>query len=281
MSTPYPIARVVRPRDLSGTSNGRLRASLLSTVTPVHSRGWSMHHIAARCWEAMRAAAWRDGVLLSMSGNPYRSYERQVSLFRDRYASTSPTSIDKSGRLWNGVRYYRTRGAPVAVPGTSNHGWGLAIDLAIDADGDPEFEWPVKSLHGPALTWLRANAARFGFSWEMQIEPWHLRMVTGDNVPAAVLEFEKGGAVAPPEEHPLVAVARAIAEAKKQVLRVGSRGDAVKWLQIGLNNSIKAGLKVDGQFGRLTDAALRRFQEQQNLKVDGICGPVTWSRLFP
>jgi hypothetical protein len=35
------------------------------------------------------------------------------------------------------------------------------------------------------------HAGEFGWSWELQSEPWHLRYVAGDEVPAAVIEFEE------------------------------------------------------------------------------------------
>ena len=37
---------------------------------------------------------------------------------------------------------------------------------------------------------------------------------------------------------------------------------------------------ADGEFGAGTDAAVRNFQIDRNLEVDGICGPETWSRLL-
>lgn len=37
---------------------------------------------------------------------------------------------------------------------------------------------------------------------------------------------------------------------------------------------------IDGIFGRATDAAVRAFQQQQRLEVDGIVGPQTWASLF-
>lgn len=38
---------------------------------------------------------------------------------------------------------------------------------------------------------------------------------------------------------------------------------------------------VDGKMGRLTQKAIRDFQEAQGLSVDGKVGPKTWSRLEP
>jgi hypothetical protein len=56
-------------------------------------------------------------------------------------------------------------------------------------------------------------------------------------------------------------------------LKRGSTGANVRYLQTVL------GLKVDGQFGPITDRAVRAFQAAQGLKVDGIVGPITWGRL--
>jgi hypothetical protein len=56
-------------------------------------------------------------------------------------------------------------------------------------------------------------------------------------------------------------------------LRRGSSGSNVRYLQTVL------GLKVDGQFGPITDRAVRAFQAANGLKVDGIVGPITWGRL--
>lgn len=63
--------------------------------------------------------------------------------------------------------------------------------------------------------------------------------------------------------------------ALSQVLRIGATGDAVKILQTGLNGKGYA-LVADGIFGPATDAAVRRFQSDNGLAVDGIVGPQTW-----
>jgi peptidoglycan hydrolase-like protein with peptidoglycan-binding domain len=71
----------------------------------------------------------------------------------------------------------------------------------------------------------------------------------------------------------------AVADARQQVLRQGSTGGAVKILQVGLNGRGYA-LVGDGIFGAATDGAVRRFQSDNGLAVDGIVGPQTWNALL-
>lgn len=58
-------------------------------------------------------------------------------------------------------------------------------------------------------------------------------------------------------------------------IKRGSKGEAVKELQTLLD-----GLEVDGIFGKLTEAAVKEYQKANGLKVDGIVGCDTWSRLL-
>jgi hypothetical protein len=58
----------------------------------------------------------------------------------------------------------------------------------------------------------------------------------------------------------------------------GSNGDAVKAVQSQIN-SRTGYLAVDGIFGQETDNAVRSFQGDIGLAVDGIAGPVTWNHL--
>ena len=59
-----------------------------------------------------------------------------------------------------------------------------------------------------------------------------------------------------------------------RTLRKGNRGDDVKWMQQRLN-VYGAGLAVDGDFGPVTEAAVREYQLRHGLVVDGITGPAT------
>ena len=49
----------------------------------------------------------------------------------------------------------------------------------------------------------------------------------------------------------------------------------VKWLQTSLNTLVNAGLTVDGVYGQLTMAAVKKFQEQNGLTIDGWAGIAT------
>lgn len=40
------------------------------------------------------------------------------------------------------------------------------------------------------------------------------------------------------------------------------------------------GIKADGQFGEITEMALRKFQQSQGLRNDGLLGPISWGRLM-
>lgn len=62
-------------------------------------------------------------------------------------------------------------------------------------------------------------------------------------------------------------------------LSKGSTGEAVEGLQNALNVRTGDHLAVDGKFGDLTDHAVRGFQRDRGLVVDGIVGPRTWGTL--
>jgi len=152
-------------------------------MKPIDVGRFVMYRKAADAFIAMREAALRDGIILSTTGT-YRTYDQQVQLFKQRF-----TTVDtgRTSRVWNGTRYWLKKGvALAAVPATSNHGWGLAIDVALDADGDLQFEWPPKPIDRKTIGWLVANADRYGFGWELDSEPWHLRYYVGDAIPVGM-----------------------------------------------------------------------------------------------
>jgi peptidoglycan hydrolase-like protein with peptidoglycan-binding domain len=79
--------------------------------------------------------------------------------------------------------------------------------------------------------------------------------------------FDEGGAVAP------------IGNPYKRtdnIMKSGSRGESVKWLQYVLNEK-GYDLKIDGIFGPKTEQAVRNFQTK--VFVDGIVGEFTLKKL--
>ncbi|HEY3446429.1 MAG TPA: glucosaminidase domain-containing protein [Myxococcales bacterium] len=64
-----------------------------------------------------------------------------------------------------------------------------------------------------------------------------------------------------------------------QLQRSGSRGLQVKDIQERLKTAGFDPGPVDGQFGPRTEAAVKKFQADKKLVVDGIVGPQTWGAL--
>jgi LAS superfamily LD-carboxypeptidase LdcB len=243
-----PIYPVTLPSDLAGQSNGQLPAHLLKQV---HARGL-LHRNAARGWAALVDAAAKQGLPLTFTyGGMYRDYAGQETLFRSRYAIGAGgggcKSWDSDG---NGSKESWCKKssnlATAAVPGTSNHGWGLAIDTAFDTD-------PVDGLGPddaayiaghPQFAWFRDNIIRFGFSFELQSEPWHIRWVAGDSIPQAVLDFEAGTFPPPrPPSYHVIAVADKLEFA-----------EAPRWDTRGFGNPLPAGeyvVKLQGSDGKV------------------------------
>ena len=173
-SSAFPIIKVKLPADLEGVKWGFLPESLLKEIEPYGKLHWR----AAESWEAMRQKALDDGLDFfkpTSSGDTYRSYQSQETAFRQRY-QLKPIA-NSSSRTFEGKKWYLKRGlAPLAVPGTSNHNLGLAVD--------------VHTANGDRLKWMQQNIVNFGWSWEVvPKEPWHIRLVTGDEPTEAVKSY--------------------------------------------------------------------------------------------
>lgn len=157
-----PITAVIMPAVLAGQPNGQLPDDLLAGIN-----SGRLLASAARAWHAMVADARRVGIMLEASEG-YRSLEDQTRIFMERY--TLEPLDGRPTKQWYGSTYWLRHGEhTAAVPGTSNHGWGLAVDVrAVDYAG--------------RLMWLVYNAHRFGFSAELPSEAWHWRYYAGDTL---------------------------------------------------------------------------------------------------
>ena len=148
-------------------SNGQLPASDLAYISGTNAR--VLASLVTQT-NALRAAfAKRFNKPLSIT-DAYRIYSTQESMFRRRYTTNYNISAKIDRRWWSGTSWWRRVGmGSSATPGTSNHGWGRAIDFGarVNILGSEEQEWMV------------TNAPRFGYVWPKTfrkapyLEPWH------------------------------------------------------------------------------------------------------------
>ncbi|MGI6485376.1 MAG: peptidoglycan-binding protein [Thermoanaerobacterales bacterium] len=64
-----------------------------------------------------------------------------------------------------------------------------------------------------------------------------------------------------------------------RILRRGMRGEDVRLLQSKLESLGYMVGPVDGIFGPKTERAVRQFQRDNNIKIDGVVGPQTYDML--
>jgi hypothetical protein len=170
--------------------NGRLGPCDLSSVFLAGIGQGSLHPFTARAWTAISivcAAETRATLTATSVADTYRSYGQQEAVFLARMLPRyDPVRCTRISRVWNGETWWLRRGmAPVATPGTSNHGYGIAIDAAVWLGGK------IRPVAGSvAWPWLLGNAESFGFGWELAAESCHIRHTQGDSVTQRVLDVE-------------------------------------------------------------------------------------------
>lgn len=123
---------------------------------------------AAAQYLAMLAAGCPAGCVTSA----YRPPAEQEAIFRARYTTTPVANVKPV--VWLGRKWYKRPGVPTAaVPGTSKHEQGLALDLA-----------------NPARTWVAENGAPFGWTATVSSEPWHFEFDGTGIVPVPLKEVD-------------------------------------------------------------------------------------------
>lgn len=167
----YPSKKMTLPKEVAKAENGKLPKETLVKI----AIGGQMWTWAAFCFNMMAAEAKKAGIKLKNIGD-YRPYERQLAMFNDRYSLKDEGRVPQVTRTWNGKKYFLKKGkSPSGIPGTSNHGVGLAIDLDVK---DPK-----------TLEWLCANAPTYGFYLQgsdpkhPEFEAWHWQYCEGDKLP--------------------------------------------------------------------------------------------------
>lgn len=144
--------------------------------------GQQMDAQAAQAFLDMQAAAAEEGVELTpVSG--YRSNETQTNNYNAAIQRYLAQGIDEQEAIRLTQRYY-------AIPGTSEHEAGLAMDINLIEDSFDQT---------PAFAWLQQHANEYGFLFRYRAEteeithiayePWHYRFVGANHA----AEIEKLG----------------------------------------------------------------------------------------
>lgn len=143
--------------------------------------------------QALHLHAAASGWVMKTTGRG-RPLARQTAAFLERMTPSFDSSINTADdsrtvvldqrhihpQLIPGKRWYKRKGlAAVASPGTSNHGFRSADDIALELDGDPDAEGVTEAF----IRWLVPIAHLFGWTWELQSEAWHLSWIAGDEIP--------------------------------------------------------------------------------------------------
>jgi D-alanyl-D-alanine carboxypeptidase len=122
------------PTELAAYGNGKIPSNALEKVGSTGHKLWAP---AAESLTKMMSDAKSQGVTIGITDS-YRSYAEQVDVAR------------RKGLY--------SQGGLAAKPGTSEHGWGMAADLDLNAK---------------ALSWMRANGEKYGFVENTPRESWH------------------------------------------------------------------------------------------------------------
>ncbi|MEL7977988.1 M15 family metallopeptidase [Isoptericola sp. F-RaC21] len=127
-------------------SNGQIPSSELCTLWDGRTQVRADAAVALAELNEAYKAAWGESMCIT---DGFRSYAQQVAT-------------------------KAAKGYLAARPGTSNHGWGLAIDICPETYSGSRWDW--LAANAPAYGWDNPNWARPGGS---KYEPWHWEYTAG------------------------------------------------------------------------------------------------------
>ena len=163
---PFFDVRNLLPEGITPEHNGRMPSDKLKKI---HCGGY-LYVDAARSWLAMVRAAAQDNIFLNVNEpfKTYRKIETQIGVFQKRFEpvennlSGDAIRVAFDGKIWQ----LKPDAVYAAIPGTSSHGYGLAVDIGNSGNKDVKL-------------WLDKNARLFGFVREYDFEYWHFTYLLG------------------------------------------------------------------------------------------------------
>ena len=209
------------------SANGRIPRSELSPIP-----GGSLSAEAAHAYNALNR--FLNGRLHTAGeGASYRPVGR-------------PGDYKRGGPFtqWYAYERYQSGGNLAAIPGTSNHGAGRAVDFDSTSI-------PLVAKYGSRFGWAKHGDAMG--------EPWHYTFQAG-NYPDVrkYSQVQPGNVLHPGDTGP------GVVAMKKHLKKWGC------WPRLW---------RIDNRYAGRTGAAVKAFQKSHRIKPDGIVGPRTWVAL--
>lgn len=160
----------------------------------------------------------------------------------------------------------------------SNHSRGLAVDL--NSDKNP-MSYEFSSDIPPEVVHMWESA---GFYWggrySSRFDTMHFEYIGSVSEVAGYTEQVTGSPAPEPKPEPEPDPEFDwCTDGPTPLIHSGSQGGPVKDAQCLLNRYGYDAGTVDGVFGPRTDEAVRAFQRDAGLEVDGYIGPKTWAAL--
>lgn len=244
-------------------ANGRIDTANLTAIPAryySHGEGAYLRADAAASFLRLAAAFERAFGKPLVCISFYRTYERQRSIFLERYTrrpSSVRSKVVRTDRIWDGSVWRLAPGrAASATPGLSNHGLGQAVD----------FHAGVQTAGSPEHRWFQANAPAYGWDWtegRRNGEPWHWTYETA-------LDRHKRDKALSAGTTKAAATTAAPAPGRVATIRDVQAALAALGYDPG---------PADGTVGTKTRAAVRAYQADAGLSVDGIAGSTTRTRM--
>jgi D-alanyl-D-alanine dipeptidase len=264
--------------------NGNLPDSALVKISVEPGDAQGVHKLnpqAAADYEKMRAAAKANNIVWGITDS-YRTFAVQDSIFDwDKFSQT-------------GQRKKKGTNIAAAYPGTSNHGYGSAVDLNLFGPGVYGVNQKTKEAkkrYDANYSWLQQNAGMFGFS-ELKGEPWHW------DHKSSAQQYAQGGEVAVDtqavsiskmirEKNPLLANKLELFERGNLIINSEAKaaGDVILFIKAYLPKEYKDQLGAQEVaspvYSDTFKNVISKFQTDNNLpRTDGAFDISTYNKLF-
>jgi len=230
--------------------------SLQELLAKADKKLQGIHPVVADKARQLITKAYNEGIYVVITQG-FRSVEEQNELYAQ--GRTKPGKIVTN-----------------AKGGYSYHNFGLAFDFAL-MNPDGSISWNVDAKWKRVAAIGKSLGLEWGGDWRSFKDYPHFQYTFG----LSLADLRAGKRPPQPAKTANATKSKTQSQASNAIvpypgkpLKLGSKGKDVERIQRALK------VKVDGVFGKQTEAAVKAYQKRKGLTADGIVGPKTWNMLF-